>query len=372
MFETTSPGGDQGPRARRRGETSVLGRMALGDEYEDLVRPLFMRVRWARLGALRCVCRRFRDIINSERFMRLRSKGGWAEEVIFSTGATAAGDTERPTSMQALVEGRWRILAALPAQLGLHAVAECGGELLITGSNSSAGVFDPTVHIYSAATNSWRRNGAVHAAFSSCRSCAVIEQTKMMCIGTGLNTGDDFVVESATFEPSTNTWTLLPRMPRCVFASACTSVDDARFFVAGGIIAGATTVDILQVYDSTTNAWSIKSPIPLALSFGGPVVAKGKFYVVGGRDGACQPLRSLFAFDLANETWEQGPDIPDQGPSGRCAVGLRGEDEILVLGLAGGRHATFDLHAQTWSLLDATDVLSQRTFATSLPHFSRK
>ena len=78
------------------------------------------------------------------------------------------------------------------------------------------------------------------------------------------------------YDPSTDSWEILPSRPKVRYAS-CTTVLNGKYYVMGGIT-GDTSVEI---YDPTSNSWSEGVSMPVEVNHCGAVTYEGKLYVVG-------------------------------------------------------------------------------------------
>ncbi len=74
-----------------------------------------------------------------------------------------------------------------------------------------------------------------------------------------------------------------------------------KIFVAGGY----NTSTSLQIYDVAGDTWTDGPDLPEGTDNAGAVVQDGKLYVFGGEAGS-----ALFVFDIAGNTWSRGAFLP--------------------------------------------------------------
>lgn len=69
--------------------------------------------------------------------------------------------------------------------------------------------------------------------------------------------------------------------------------------------------------------WNSRAALPQAILDAGGTALDGKFYVVAGKTSAA-PLRTLYIYDPAANSWAQGPDLPGVGVENPAVVALNG------------------------------------------------
>jgi serine protease len=162
-------------------------------------------------------------------------------------------------------------------------------------------------------------------------------------------------VAGATNSPLTVPVTLLFKQmlslqapsPTAVSNPALAAVAD-KLYLIGGIPAGS----LVQIYDTTTKAWSVGAPKPTAVSATNAAVINGKIYVPGGFDGL-NVSNVLEIYDPATNQWSSGPPLPAalqgagvQAMNGKLFV-MGGQD----LSRSFRANYGYDPATQTWSNL---------------------
>jgi N-acetylneuraminic acid mutarotase len=195
----------------------------------------------------------------------------------------------------------WKPLAPMPTKRGAAGAAVVNGKIYVTGGvNSLPGVTENGVH-----------PSRPHNVL------ATVEE----------------------YDPATNSWR--ERRPMLVARNhhAVAAVGD-KLYVIGGRIGGAfitapttNNVDIVEMYDPTTDMWVGRERMPTARSAIGGAVYNGKIIVAGGEG---QDRRALSAFkevevyDPALNRWQLLPSMPHQRHG--IAIGVIGDRFYAVSG----------------------------------------
>ena len=122
-------------------------------------------------------------------------------------------------------------------------------------------------------------------------------------------------------------WTTKAPMPtsRCCLA---VEADAGFMYTFGGEMptGGPNIVfGTVEVYDSQTNAWVSKAPMPTPRYYTGAAVIDSKIYVLGGLDSANHATPILEAFDPKTNTWTSKPMMPTP----RAAMSVAVVDGVL-------------------------------------------
>lgn len=129
---------------------------------------------------------------------------------------------------------------------------------------------------------------------------------------------------------------------------------DGKIYVIGGYPATRISVRTVQVYDPTTDAWSLTTPLPVALNHTVAASVAGRLYVIGGQEeagGAGPFVDTVYAYDPTTATWTSRARMPTARGGGAAAVV---DGRIYV---AGGRpprgsdFAVYDPARDRWTVL---------------------
>ena len=267
----------------------------------------------------------------------------------------------------------------------IRALVVSGANLYASGANLVAGSSDTGSGV-------WRRpladfdpaNGPVVGTWSTAASsgftgrfvaASSVVGGKIYVMG---GYGDGYILTDVldVFDPSANSWTVPLTSgtftPRGGLSSA--EVDGKIYVMGGGV--GATTaskeVNVLEVFDPSTNAWSAPTTTGsfTARVLHTSAVVNGKIYVMGGCDGAATNyINNLEVFDPSTNEWNSpkvsGTFSPRYGLTS-CVI----NNKIYAF---GGRYnqdvlntlEVFDPATNTWSTPTTTGGATARRGATS-------
>jgi Kelch motif/Galactose oxidase, central domain len=116
--------------------------------------------------------------------------------------------------------------------------------------------------------------------------------------------------------------------------AGATVVHNGKIYYAGGLH-GGVAVSLFDVYDPTTNSWSSLPNMPRVREHFHGAVVNGKLWAIGGRSVAINAtISQTDAFNFSSGQWETGfAPIPTM--RGGFGVGVAG-DEVIVFGGEGG------------------------------------
>jgi hypothetical protein len=119
------------------------------------------------------------------------------------------------------------------------------------------------------------------------------------------------------YDPSTNGWSLGAPMPFAA-GSCCTAlVLNGQIYVAGGVVGFVlfgsigTTTNGLARYDPVSNTWVMLAPMPVGRNHTASGTDGQKLYVFGGRDGGnavANGFDTVQIYDPASNTWVSSTD----------------------------------------------------------------
>jgi N-acetylneuraminic acid mutarotase len=166
--------------------------------------------------------------------------------------------------------------------------------------------------------------------------------------------------KSASYDVTTNTWTVLPSMPRGL-THAGRVIDGNSFILLGGVAAEGTdqthAVTDAYRYDTITKQWSTFPALPQARGSGTAALVGRKLHFIGGVDAAIHEHADHWVIDLDNlgAGWSTAPAFP-QSRSHFASLVI--DNSIYTFGGQHGWEETasplsdvyrYDTTTQTWS-----------------------
>jgi N-acetylneuraminic acid mutarotase len=136
------------------------------------------------------------------------------------------------------------------------------------------------------------------------------------------------------FDPATNSWTTLERLPHPIRAGAGAALDGKIYVIGGQTAAGAT--DEVYAYDTQTRRWQARAPLPRPRFNVSAVALDGKIYAMGGFSGTTERA-DVYVYDPARDRWAVGTPLPEPNHTFGAvvfqneiwAIGGRREDRVL-------------------------------------------
>lgn len=117
------------------------------------------------------------------------------------------------------------------------------------------------------------------------------------------------------YDPVSDTWTYKRDMPTARAASVSADVNGIIYVIGGSTIinnsgyAYATN----EAYDPSTDSWTTKTKMPVAIHGASAVVVNGKIYVIGGAtisNGAYYRSNKVYMYDPLTDSWTQKTNMP--------------------------------------------------------------
>lgn len=158
--------------------------------------------------------------------------------------------------------------------------------------------------------------------------------TECDCNGvTNGDGGDEEISSLVVFNPATNSWSDLTRMPT-PRSTAAAGVINGKLYVVGGkdSKAGRGAMNILEIYDPATDTWTTGANMPTKRWGPAAEVIDGKLFVVGGALNLDNLYTVLEIYDPATDSWSTGPSM--NTARYRPAVGVI-DGKLLVAGGQG-------------------------------------
>ena len=289
---------------------------------DDAATTALARVPFLGHGAVRCVCRRLRRLVDSPGFRRERRAWGVERAVVFAGGRLNHDDARKSTlAWGAVARGAWRSVAAMPEGRAAAAVGAVGGDVVVAGGlargdpgSRRAEAITAEVLAYAVAGDAWRRLAPLPERRFSAAGAAVGDAFFVVggsCDGVSVTGRVD------VYDVATNTWARAAPLPVAAMTAACGVVGDT-VVVAGGCRDTDVALDACQIFDVAAGTWRLGPPMPQAVDDAAHCVYGGELFVVGGVDARGGRLATVFRFDGAR--WRRGPDLPHAVAGASAAV----------------------------------------------------
>ncbi len=227
----------------------------------------------------------------------------------------------------------------------VHAAA-LGGCIYVAGGIAGSGT-TAAFECLDATKNEWRRLTPTPVGVHHAPLVALAGRVWLSGGYTSLTfTFNDPVLWS--FDPATQRWSTGATLPGRRAAHVMLALDDS-LIIAGGV--GDRAQEVWS-YQPGTKSWRTDhAPLPRPVEHAAGAIHDGKLWIFGGRWRGQGEFRSVLIYDLKQNLWRSGPDMPD-ARAGHAAAVIGGraylfggerlgdnrvETEMLVFDFASGR-----------------------------------
>ena len=261
------------------------------------------------------------------------------------------------TSPTSSVENSWTTKASmLTSRTGAGAAAVNGIIYVMGGSQrynvTGAGFSYMSINsteAYDSVTDTWfdkapmptSRDGLGVAVF----------QGKIYCFG-GRNVSKDYSISTnvnEVYDTETDSWAIKTPMPIARSGLQASEVNGKIFLIGGRTemksSSIAETSAQVDIYDPVTDTWDIGSPIPTAVAGYASAVLDGKIYVISGVARGSNRTNLTQIYDPKTDEWSLGAPIPMSvtAAAADATTGIKAAKAIYVI---GGSNATYSLSGQ--------------------------
>ncbi|MCW3085735.1 MAG: C-terminal target protein [Bacteroidetes bacterium] len=128
--------------------------------------------------------------------------------------------------------------------------------------------------------------------------------------GTGGEPGFVYASDFYALNMNNDTWSSIAALPTGNQRQYSSGFSNAGFgFIVGGL--GSGYLNDVWMYDTVSNSWSSKTPLPSAGRMGcASFVINGIAYIIGGRTSTSLSINEVWAYDMTNDTWQRKNDLP--------------------------------------------------------------
>jgi len=207
---------------------------------------------------------------------------------IYTIGGFTAGNKAPVADCYAFDphSGQWRAIAPLPKARGSVSVAALDGKIHAVGGRDTE---SRTEHdVYDPATNTWTTAAPLPAGEGRDHMGLVTYQGKLYAIAGRFTDVDRPTDLLESYDPQTDRWTELPRMPSKRSGGAAAVYQGRLLYVGGELVNWINNGTFItnEAYDPRTQTWSELAPLPAGRHGFGAAVIGGRVYLPGGQVAA--------------------------------------------------------------------------------------
>ena len=246
------------------------------------------------------------------------------------------------------VAGSWSTVGSLIAGRAQHTATRLlDGRVLVTGGTDGRNHGLASTELFDPRRAGWQA-GPPMSSTRIDHTATLLPDGRVLVAGgiDQLDFPETTLASTEIYAPSTNRWTVAASMLSARERHTATLLSDGMVLVVGGLVLSSPTrrggfVDTAELYDPSTNRWSLTGPQVIGVRQGHTAtrLLDGRVLVVGGEAGL-GPNPSVELYDPRTTTWSPAATLlaPHVGHTAtRLTTG-----EVLIAGGAGSISPTFN------------------------------
>ncbi|MFS8020344.1 putative F-box domain, kelch-type beta propeller, F-box-like domain superfamily [Helianthus anomalus] len=268
---------------------------------DDILEMCLMRLSITSLMNARLVCKKWRVLTTSTRFMQMRREGNYPTPWLFLFGTVKDGFSSREIYAFDVSFNKWhKIESEILKGRFLFSVASVHENVFVVGGCSSSDGMDRKTHrgvlAFSPVTKSWQKVASMRHARSKPVLGVYEVESNCLTIKSQPRTRRIGGVSDVYEDPHRFSVRRVPRNEK----SKHTSVKNSgRFLIiaVGGVGSWDEPLDSCEVYESSSNKWTEIQRLPVDFGVAcSAIVCNGSFYVYSETD-------KLAAYDIVRGFW---------------------------------------------------------------------
>lgn len=189
----------------------------------------------------------------------------------YSTSAVGTVEEFDPLTQQ------WTSKAPMPTPRRFAAGGAAGGLIVIAGGEAADTSILGTVESYDPSSDSWTPRAPLATPRSGLSASGL--NGSLYVVGGYAGTALQWVGNVDRFDPTTGLWTAQAQLGTARSYMALAALNGALFAAGGENV--NRSLDLLEAFDATANAWSTKTASPTPFTRAAADVVNGKVYVLG-------------------------------------------------------------------------------------------
>lgn len=219
----------------------------------------------------------------------------------------------------------------------------------VTGNEFSYRSINAT-EAYNPMTDIWSQKAPMPTSRDSFGTAAY--QNRIFCIGgksASKIEATNCTGANEVYDTETNSWETRNPMPTPRYGLQANEVDGKIYLIGGWIQPESSTIaetsKKVEIYDPATDTWSNGSQIPTAVAGYSSAIVDGKIYVISGEASGSIKTNLTQVYDPETDKWSSGLPIP-MSVSSAAAGAVTGADVATAIYVIGGSNAVYPLNGQ--------------------------
>jgi hypothetical protein len=233
------------------------------------------------------------------------------------------------SSLAEVVEDSWKSKASMLEARALLGIAVVNGKIHVIGGSIH--------YVYDPATDDWvaKEPMPTERLYFGIAVC----QNKIYAIGGGYWDADvGWITSNVTevYDAATDSWESKTPMPTGRMSLSASAVDGKIYLIAGETGGPSSIVALNEVYDVANDTWTTKKPIHYPVDSYASAVVGGKIYVISGFEGLYHGTLVDYTqiYDPTTDSWSMGASLPESLRDGAAGAitGTLAPKRIYVIG----------------------------------------
>ena len=202
---------------------------------------------------------------------------------------------------------------------------------------------------YDPATDTWVEKTPIPTPRDSLGAAAF--QGKIYCFG-GRNVSKDYSISidvNEVYDTETDSWEKRTPMPTARSGLQASEVGGKIYLIGGWIESESSSIEEksaqVEIYDPATDTWTTGSPMPTAVAGYASAIVDGKIYVISGVASGSTKTNLTQIYDPQKGEWSLGVPIP-MSVSSAAAGAVTGANVAKAIYVIGGSNETYPLNGQ--------------------------
>ena len=199
-------------------------------------------------------------------------------------------------------------------------------------------------------------------------TATLISSNGKVLVTGGMDPAGTPLATAQLYDPATRTWSAVPNMSVARANHTATAISATQVLVVGGNsdAAGTTVTNTAQVYDSSSNTWTLPTTLSVARKWHTATLIAGHVVIAGGNSGGASAITTTELFDTTAHTWATGNPM-NTARQNHTATLLKNGSVLVAGGLSTGTtvlNTSEVFNGTTWTA-DGTTMSKARQFHTA-------
>jgi N-acetylneuraminic acid mutarotase len=251
-------------------------------------------------------------------------------------------------------ENSWATKASMHISRTGAGAAAVNGIVYVMGGSQRYNVTDTefsyrainATEAYNPTTDAWSQKASMPTSRDGFG--VAVYQNKIYCIGGRSFSGTSGTATNVNevYDTKTDSWQTKTPMPTARYSIEA-NVVDGKFYLIGGYESSSIlhASDKVEVYNPVTDTWTTDSSMPTAVEGYASAVVDGKIYVISGSIGESAMTNLTQIYDPETDEWGFGAPIP-MSVTAAAAGATTGTEAPKAIYVIGGANATYPLDGQ--------------------------